>query len=100
MLTAYIIDCSFFHYPVIAFVCSLCLNNLFSHKNCPKLTTYKHIWYIHFTYFPPQFREYKANRDRKIEKEKDEPLIYKCLTREDRGDEGCKEEAGDRKKNK
>lgn len=37
----------------------------------------------------------------KIEKEKDEPVIYKCLTSADRGDEGCeeKEEDGDRKRN-
>lgn len=38
----------------------------------------------------------------KIEKEKDEPVIYKCLTSADRGDEGCEEEdeeEGDRKKN-
>lgn len=27
-----------------------------------------------------------------MEKEKDEPVIYKCLTSADRGDEGCGEE--------
>lgn len=37
---------------------------------------------------------------RKIEKETDEPVIYKCLTSADRGDEGCEaKEEGDRKKN-
>lgn len=39
----------------------------------------------------------------KIEKEKDEPVVYKCLTSADRGDEGCEEEEEeeeeDRKKN-
>ncbi len=48
-------------------------------------------------------RNKKQAWDGKIEKEKDEPVIYKCLTSADRGDEGCEEEEeeeeGDRKKN-
>lgn len=36
---------------------------------------------------------------KKFEKEKDEPVISKCLTSEDRGDEDCEEEEEDRKKN-
>ena len=36
----------------------------------------------------------------KTEKEKDEPVVYKCLTRADRGDERCEEEEQeDREKN-